>query len=289
MLLEEIKSVLNFTAFRPDVDDANINWAKRFEGRKSLIINIGRHQTSWKAVDKKGRLEGGGTQDGEFADVAAHRAEEWRMLTDGGWCAISVNHRFIISLESNMMRGENCASLLRSNPRAVLGAKYDRGKRYAICHHPEAAISMLLAVEDSMVKVTEDVLKSIGLRPARVCCGLFAMMEHTILRLVSEQKMDASSSFVLIAACEGSIAALCQQDGQWKDLRCRSGLGMEAVETTLQIVNPLVSKMPQGTPIYYVGEGQDEKFSSELMQHLEKSGAQNLTQPDLIWQVMATN
>jgi hypothetical protein len=47
MLTEEIKSVLSFAAFRPDVDDADIPWAKRFEGRKSLLINIGRSQTSW--------------------------------------------------------------------------------------------------------------------------------------------------------------------------------------------------------------------------------------------------
>lgn len=288
MLLEEMKSVLSFAAFRPDVDDADIPWAKRFEGRKSLLINIGRNQTSWKAVDKKGRLEDGGVQEGEFADIAPQRAEEWRGMTDNGWCSISVNHRFIISLESNMMRGENCISLLRSNPRAVLGPKFDRGKRYAISHHPEAATSMLLAVEDSMVKVTEDVLKTIGLRPARVCCGLFAMMEHTVQNLAGDGRNSAPSSFVLIASCEGSIAALCQQDGQWKDFRCRSGLGMEMVETTLQIVSPLVAKAPPGTPVFYVSDGQDEKFRSELMPHLEKVGARDLTEPDLLWQIVGT-
>jgi hypothetical protein len=288
MLLEDIKSVLSFAAFRPDVDDADIPWAKRFEGRKSLLINIGRNQTSWKAVDKKGRLGEGGMQDGEFADVASQRAEEWRGLTDGGWCAISVNHRFIISLENNMMRGENCVSLLRSNPRAVLGPKFDRGKRYAISHHPEAATSMLLAVEESMVKVTEDVLKTIGMRPARVCCGLFAMMERTVGNLAGENRGASPSSFVLIGACEGSIAALCQQDGQWKDFRCRSGLGLEAVETTLQIVSPLIAKAPPGTPVFFVSDGQDEKFRSELMAHLEKVGARDLTQEDLLWEILGT-
>jgi hypothetical protein len=187
-----------------------------------------------------------------------------------------------------MMRGENCISLLRTNPRAVLGPKFDRGKRYAISHHPEAATSMLLAVEDSMIKVTEDILKSIGLRPARVCSGLFAMMEHTVMKLDAENRGSAPASFVLIASCEGSIAALCQQDGQWRDLRCRSGLGQEMVETTLQIVSPLVAKAPPGTPVYYVSDGQDEKFRSQLMEHLEKVGARDLTEPDLLWQVIGT-
>lgn len=288
MLLEDIKSVLTFAAFRPDVDDADIPWAKRFEGRKSLLLNIGRGQTSWRAVDKKGRLEESGSQDGEFADIATQRGEEWRGMTDSGWCAVSINHRFIISLESNMMRGENCTSLLRSNPRAVLGPKYDRGKRYAICHHPEAATSMLLAVEESMVKVTEDILKTVGMRPARVCCGLFAMIERTVLSLGEGQRGGMPPSFVLIASCEGSISALSQQDGQWRDFRCRSGLGLDAVETTLQIVSPLVAKAAPGTPVFFVCDGQDEKFRSEMMQHLEKVGARDLTQPDLLWQIIST-
>jgi hypothetical protein len=147
---------------------------------------------------------------------------------------------------------------------------------------------MLLAVEDSMIKVTEDILKSIGLRPARVCSGLFAMMEHTVMKLDAENRGSAPASFVLIASCEGSIAALCQQDGQWRDLRCRSGLGQEMVETTLQIVSPLVAKAPPGTPVYYVSDGQDEKFRSQLMEHLEKVGARDLTEPDLLWQVIGT-
>lgn len=288
MLTEDLKSVLSFAAFRPDVDDADIPWAKRFEGRKSLLINIGRNQTSWKAIDKKGMLGEGGVQEDEFADIARERADEWRGLTEGGWCAVSVNHRFIISLENNMMRGENCISLLRTNPRAVLGPKFDRGKRYAISHHPEAATSMLLAVEDSMIKITEDVLRSIGLRPARVCSGLFAMMEHTVMNLGAENRGNAPASFVLIVSCEGAIAALCQQDGQWRDFRCRSGFGQEMVEMTLQIVSPLVAKAPLGTPVFFVSDGQDEKFRTELMVHLEKVGARDLTEPDLLWKVIGT-
>lgn len=288
MLLEEIKSVLTFAAFRPDVDDADIPWAKRFEGRKSLLLNISRSGTSWRAVDRKGNLEEGGNQDGEFADIAAQRGEEWRSFTDGGWCAISINHRFIISLESNMMRGENCVSLLRSNPRAVLGPKYDRGKRYAICHHPEAATSMLLAVEESMVKVTEDILKTVGMRPARVCCGLFAMLERTVQTIGDGKRGGAPSSFVLIGFCEGSIAALVQQDGQWRDFRCRSGLGLDAIETSLQIVSPLVAKAAPGTPVFFVCDGQDEKFRNEMMQHLEKVSARDLTETDMLWSIMST-
>lgn len=289
MLLDEIKSVLTFAAFKPEPDDSNVAWAKRYEGRKSLIINVSRSQTSWRSVNKKGKLEDGGVMDGEFSDIAPSRADEWRQMAEGGWCSVSINNRFIISLENNMMRGDNVTDLMRTNPRAVLGPKFDRGKRYAICHHPETTASMLLACEESMVKTTEDVLKNIGLRTGRVCCGLFALIEHAVMELYVKQIVPSTADAALVAACEGSIAVLVQQDGQWKELRCRSGMGPDAVETSLQIITPLVQKLPQGSPVHFISDGQDLKFRGEIMSHLDKIGAVDITQEDLIWQVIGVN
>lgn len=289
MLLDEIKSVLSFAAFKPEADDANVSWSKRFEGRKTLMINVSRNQTSWRGINKKGKLEEGGVMDGEFADIAPQRADEWRMLADGGWCVVSINNRFIISLENNMMRGENCINLLRSNPRAVLGPKYDRGKRYALCHHPDTTASMLLACEESMVKVTEDVLKTIGIRPGRVCCGLFASMEQVIHNLYANKRGAVSANMAIIAACEGSISVLVQQDAQWKELRCRSGLGPDAVETSLQIITPLLQKLPEGSPIHFISDGQDLKFRNDLLGHLDKFSPTDSTEEDLLWRIIGTH
>lgn len=288
MLLDEIKSVLSFAAFNPEADDASVSWSKRFEGRKTLLLNVGRNQTSWRGLNKKGRFEDGGVMEGEFADIAPQRADEWRQMADGGWCVVSVNNRFIMSLENNMMRGENCVNLLRTNPRAVLGPKFDRGKRYAICHHPESSGSMLLACEESMVKVTEDVLKTVGIRPGRVCCGLFALTEYAVHHLYVAQR-GVPQNMVLISACEGSIAVLVQQDGVWKELRCRSGLGPDAVETCLQIISPLIQKLPQGSPVFFISDGQDAKFRTELFVHLERIGASDLTQEDLLWRIIGSH
>ncbi len=286
MLLDEIKSVLSFAAFRPDADDSETPMAKRFEGRKLLAINISRNMVTWRGFSRRGKLDAAGEQDGDFADVASTRGEEWRSLTDDGWCTVSINNRFIISLENGLMRAENTPHLLRTNPRMVLGPKYDRGKRYAICHHPSSTASMLLATEDSMVKVTEDVLRGMGLRPARVCCGLFALMEHALAG-ICEQRGQGTGNFVLIGSCEGSIAALSEQDGQWRDLRCRSGLGTDGVETALQIISPLVAKAPPGTPVYFISEGlPDSPFRKDLMEQLERVGARDLTQEDLLWKLI---
>lgn len=289
MLWDEIKSVLSFAAFKPEADDASVSWARRFEGRKTLLLNVGRNQTSWRGISRKGKFEEGGVMEGEFADIAPQRADEWRMMADGGWCVVSINNRFIVSLESNMMRGENCVNLLRTNPRSVLGPKFDRGKRYAICHHPETTASMLLSCEESMVKVTEDVLKTIGIRPGRVCCGLFSITEWAVHQLYVTQRGAVPPNMVLIASCEGSISVLVQMDGQWKELRCRSGLGPDAVETSVQILSPLVQKVPQGSPVYYISDGQDARFRAELLVHLERFGVQDLTQEDLLWKVIGMN
>ena len=140
-----------------------------------------------------------------------------------------------------------------------------------------------------MVKVTEDVLKTIGIRPGRVCCGLFALTEYAVHQLYVAQRGAAAQNMILIAACEGSIAVLVQQDGQWKELRCRSGLGPDAVETSLQIISPLVQKVPQGSPVYFISDGQDAKFRSELFVHLERLGATDMTQEDLLWNILGNH
>ncbi len=286
MLLDDIKSVLSFAAFRPDADDPDLTWAKRFEGRRSLLLNVSRSHVSWRSINRRGKFDQSGMLEGDLADVASQRGDEWRSMTEGGWCAVSLNNRFIISLENGLMRGDNTSHLLRTNPRNVLGPKYDRGKRYALCNHLDTTASMLLACEDSMVKVTEDVLRGVGLKTGRVCCGLFAMLEYAINGIYAAGRGQVPPSFVLIAACEGSIAALAQQDGQWRDLRCRSGLGSEGVETALQIISPLVAKAPPGTPVFFVSDGQDVRFRKDLMDQLDRVGARDLTQDDLIWSLL---
>ena len=288
-LLDDIKGVLSFSAFRPDPDDAEIAWSKRFANRRSLLINVSRTHTSWRALSKRGRFQETGSQEGDFAEVAPARVEEWRTLTDGGWVNISLNNRFIISLESNLSRRENFRELLRSNPKAVIGAKFDRGKRYALFHHPDTTSSILMACDDSAVKLAEDVLRANGLKAGRICCGLFALMEAKLTEIFRSGRPEAKGSFLLIATCEGSIAALVQQDGQWTDLRCRSGVGTDNVDAMLQIIAPLVQKMPQGTPVLYVHDGNDENFSNAMMQHLRPLGAQDITTPDQLWDVIGMN
>jgi hypothetical protein len=288
-LLDDIKGVLSFAAFRPDPDDSDITWAKRFSARRSLLLNVSRTQTTWRSINKRGKFQEGGSQEGDFNEIATARAEEWRTLTEGGWVNVSLNNRFIISLENNLSRRENYRELLRTNPKAVLGAKFDRGKRYALLHHPDTTASLLMACDDAAVKVTEEALRATGLRAGRICCGLFALLEQKLTEIFRSGRPEARGSFILIATCEGSIAALVQQDGQWTDLRCRSGVGTDGVDAMLQIIAPMVQKVPQGTPVFYVHDGNDEKFSSTMMSQLQQIGGQDISVTDQLWDCMGMN
>ena len=288
-LLEDIKEVLSFAAFRPDPDDATISWKDRSTGRRSLLININRSHASWRAVNKRGRFQEAGAQDGELAEIASARAEEWRSLTDNGWCSLSLNNRFIISLENNLSRRENFQALLRTNPKAVLGAKYDRGKRYSLYHHPDTASTLLMACDDAAVKTAEDVLRGNGLKAGRICCGLFAILEMKLREIYDTKKVDPKGSFMMVATCEGSIAALVQQAGQWTDFRCRTGMGIDNVEAMVQIIGPLVQKIQPGTPVFFAHDGNDQRFSQEMMRNLESIGAQDITSEDMLWRVLGEN
>ena len=289
MLLDDIKNVLTFTAFRPDADDPDLAWSKRFTGRRSLLLNVSRSHTSWRGIDRKGRMQESGAQEGDFGDVTVSRVDEWRAGSEGGWCACSVNQRFIISLENNLPRRDNGTEMLRSNPKVVLGAKYDRSKRYAMYHHPYTASTLLLACEDAMVKLVEETLRGNGLKAGRICCGLFAMMEDALRQIYTQNLPEARGNFLLVAMCESSIAALVQLDGAWKDLRCRSGLGMESVEPMLQIIGPLASKITAGTPVYFVHDGINEKLAGQMMEQLASVEAKDLSGPDYLWRLMSEN
>lgn len=213
-------------------------------------------------------------------------------MTDAGWCAVSLNNRFIISLETNIARRENQAELLRLNPRAVLGAKSDRGKRYAIFHHPAATTSLLMACDDAFVKIAEDTLRGNNLRPGRICCGLFAMMEAKLSEIYSSGKPEATGSFMLVAICEGSIAALVQQNGQWTDLRCRSGVGMGSADAMFQIVSPLTQKIQPGTPILLLHDGIHKAFGAEMQKQLQQDDhydVQDITTENQLWTTIAQN
>ncbi len=295
MKLADIKDVLTFAAFRPEADDRRAPWGRRFVKRRTLLLNIGRGQTSWKAVGKDGRLYDGGVQHGDFKEIAPRMAEEWRSLTEDGWCAVSVNTRYIISLESNVSRKPGVEDLIRSNPRVVLGARYERGKRYAFTNNPESISTILLTVDEEQIKQLENQLKEIGLKAGRICCGTYAMLRRMLETVHTTETKDADKNAAAlkgncldIICCEGSVCVMMEHGDLWTELRSRTDIYKEAdYQAVFEILQPLLSRLDSTSSIRFSADNADSPILQELRTRLPETPITDFSSPDYFWKVLA--
>lgn len=289
MKMQAFRDVLSFQAFKPDPDDSNAPVSKRLKGKRYVILNVSRAHVSWRSVDRKGNFDRAGKVSGEFLDVLGQMSSEWLAMTDGGWVVLSLNNRFVITQEANLSRKPDAEKIIRTNPKSIIGAKYDRGRRYSLFHHPETSASLLLACEDAMVGSYEDALAKTGLKPVRICCGLFAMVEDYLRRLYANAG-DSRKDFVLLACCDGSACVLANKGGHWSELRSRSGLyGEGDLAPIANLVAPVLNGVDEGTGIVLLHDEKDTDFAKTLVEQLVSSGAIDVTQPDHLWTVIGKN
>lgn len=292
MKLKDIKDVLTFAAFRPEPDDRLASWTRRFSNQRTLLLNIGRGRTSWKGFSK-GRLVDGGSQQGEFKELAKTLAEEWRALTDEGWCAVSLNSRYVISLETNVSRKPGVEEVIRSNPRAVLGARYERGKRYLLTNNPESVATLLLAVEEEQVKQIEAVLREAGLRVGRICCGTYALLRRlleTVHTGAERNQVPAaqSSACLDIVCCEGSMCAMLENGDLWKELRSRNDLYKDDdAGPVLEILQPLIARLGDEASIRFVADQANSVILEKLRARLPGAEITDHSREDHLWRVIA--
>jgi len=294
MKLKDIKDVLTFAAFRPEPDDSSASWSKRFPKKRSALINIGRSTVSWRGVEKGGELGEGGTMDGDFKEIITDMAEEWKSLADEAWCGVSLNNRFMITLETNLSRKKGAAEAIRSNPKAALGSKAEKGKRYAVNHNPESNTSVLLAMDEDFVSQVEGTMKQANLNIGRISCGPFAMLMDCIdqvdeaRRQFKEESPDKVLGKVLmVVCCEGSVVAMTTNDDQWLELRSRTGLyTAEDVEPVMKILNPLLENAGQEAQVIFMGDASAEPVKELLQGSLNGRRFSDVSQPDQLWTLM---
>ena len=256
MKLSDITNVLSFAAFRPDPDDSSCVWSKRFPNKKTLLLNFSKDSVSWRSVTKEGALGDENSIAGPLKEVVQDMSEEWMELTDGGWCAVSINHRFVISLETNLTRQNGASELIRTNPKSVLGSKSERGKRYALKHNDESNSSILLAVDEDYIKEIETLFKGSGLKVGRICCGIYGMLAES-LDQISEAQKDYDESdqgplgdVISITCCEGSVCILKSDQEKWIELRSRNSLyTREDMEPLRKIMAPILEDLGSNAQI----------------------------------------
>ncbi|MEM1297475.1 MAG: hypothetical protein AAGH89_19065, partial [Verrucomicrobiota bacterium] len=219
MTTKDIKDVLTYAAFRPEPDDPTATWKKRFPKKKSLLLNINRGSISWVDVEKNGMIGEASAIEGDLKELAQDMASEWKGMTEDNWCGVSINSRYMITLESNLTRKQGSEEMIRTNPRSVLGAKAEKGKRYSVEHNPRSNSSVLLSVDDDMIKSVESALSSAGMKIARIACGPYAMLLDCIDQVETARTQlekggtgENIGKLIVVVCCQGSICALTMHD-----------------------------------------------------------------------------
>ncbi len=296
MQLAHIKNLLTFASFRPEPADSQATWSARFPNKRTLLLNINRNTVSWQVVLKGGKPGEQGVEEGSINDVLQVMAEDWLSMIDDGWCSVSLNNRFILSLESNLSRKKGYQELLRTNPKAVLGSKYERGKVYAVKYHPETNSSLLLACEEGLIKDTQDALKKAGLKTGRLSCGLFAQLCDVLHRLHEAQNSKAAEdeegsgvppNYLVIACCQGSVCILKQKDEQWTELRSRSAYYEPGDLSALgQILQPMLNDWNPQSPVIFINDNNDPIALDQLRQMLPNYPINDVSLEDQLWAVI---
>lgn len=299
MQLLHLKNLLTFASFRPEPADSAASWSARFPNKRTLLLNVNRNAVNWQIMQKSGQIGEGGKEQGSLQEVLEMNAEHWASLIEDGWCAISVNNRFILSLESNLSRKKGYQELLRTNPKAVLGSKYERGKVYAVQHHPETNSSLLLACEETLIKEIQDTVRKAHLNVGRIACGLFAMVTDVVHRLheaswSEEEESDkeelAPGNYLLIAVCQGSVCVLKQSEGQWTELRSRSAYYEPGDLSSLrQILQPMLNDWDPQFPILFVSDDGDADSFEQVRQMLPGHAISDVSTEGQLWSVIGKN
>ncbi len=298
MQLVHLKNLLTFASFRPEPADPAAAWSTRFPNKRTLLLNVNRNTVHWQVMQKAGQLGESGSADGPLQEVAEMYADEWAELTDDGWCSVSINNRFILSLESNLSRKKGYEELLRTNPKAVLGSKFERGKVYAVRHHPETNSSLLLACEETLIKDMQDTLRKAGLKVGRIACGLFAMLSDVIYRLhqsegkegEEEESEKVPLNYLLVAVCQGSVCVLKQREEQWTELRSRSAYYEPGELSSIrQILQPMLNDWDPQFPTLFVSDDNDPNSFEQIRQMLPGHAVSDVSTDAQLWSIIGRN
>ncbi|MFT4546738.1 MAG: hypothetical protein ACI9UA_000735 [Pseudoalteromonas tetraodonis] len=291
---KDIKDVLTFAAFRPEPDDSSASWSKRFPKKRSVLLNIGRDSVSWRAIEKGGDLGESGAMDGDFKEIITDMAEEWKSMADEAWIGVSLNNRFMITLETNLSRKKGAVEAIRTNPKAALGTKAEKGKRYAVNHNPESNTSVLLAVDEDFVNQVETLMKAVGINVGRIACGPYAMLMDCIdqvdiarRQFKDESPDQALGKVVMVVCCEGSVVAMTTNDDQWLELRSRTSLYTEDdVEPVIKIITPLIDNAGSDAQIIFMGDATATPVKALLESRLNGRRFSDVSQPDQLWSLI---
>jgi len=288
-MLNYIKNILNFSAFRPEPDDPGFSWKARFAGRSTVLLNIGRNNLGFTVVDGKGKAKFGEKRNGELRDVFVDLLPVIKENASDGWCAVSLDTRYVISIESNLSRKPGSELALKKDPRSVLHGRYERGKSYAVTHNPETNSSLLLSYDTEFIQKTEFLLKERGLKLARLFCGTYLLLRHALSVTNVQKGAEKPVSAFFIACCSGSVCALMQQKDNWTELRSRPDVYSGNLDPLMELLAPFSERLAPDMPIVTACDEPIEGFKQRLEEAFPGRPVNDLTKPGFLASLVFNN
>ncbi len=285
----DLKAILNFSAFRPEPDDSTASWKKRFPAEKTVFFGLGRACLTWRAISRTGKPGDLETVRADPKEILAQSSDQIKPLTDEGWCAVSLNTRYVISLETNLSRRTGSEDLLKSNPRGVLGGRFERGKRYALTHNPETNSSILLTFDEDQTRKAEGMFSEAGFRVGRVCCGAYILLRHALSATNTEKGSEKPVSTFYIICCEGAVCALVQDQDRWMELRSRTDVYEDDLTPIADLLAPFHSRLAPEIGITLVCDEPMTGLSERLAAVFPNRAVSDLSQPSLLATLMIQN
>lgn len=285
----DLKSILNFSAFRPEPDDPSAPWKKRFPGERTVLFGLGRTSLSWRGVGRNGKPDELESVRAEPKEALAQSSDHIKPLADQGWCAVSLNTRYVISLETNLSRRTGSEEMLKSNPRGVLGGRFERGKRYALTHNPETNSSILLTFDEDQTRKTESMFSEAGFRVGRVCCGAYILLRHALALTNTEKGSEKPVSSFYIICCDGAVCALVQDQDRWLELRSRTDVYEADFTPVADLLAPFHPRLAPDIGITLVCDEPLGGLAERLGVVFPGRAVNDLSQPGLLATLMIQN
>lgn len=288
-MLQYVKGILDFSVFRPEPDDPDAPWKNRFPGRTTVLLNIGRSSLGFTVIDAKGKPKFTDRRRGEMRDLFVDFLPVVKENAHDGWCAVSLDTRYVISIETNLSRKKGSELALRTDARSVLHGRYERGKVYAVTHNPETNASLLLSYDAELIVKTEFTLKERGLKVGRLLCGTYVLLRHALTVTNTKKGTESPVNALYLAICSGSVCALLQEKDNWVEIRSRPDVFFDDLQPLLDLVAPFGERLAADAQVVLACDEPVNDLPEKISALFPGRKLNDLTKPGLLAELVHQN
>jgi hypothetical protein len=112
-------------------------------------------------------------------------------------------------------------------------------------------------------------------------------MTANFLNRVAADSSLKSQDLILVTWLEGSLCILRQKNGQWQDLRCRSGLPPQDEMTVTQMISPFVQAATPSTRVVLMEDRKHGGFSRKYLPLFANLHVTDATEDYNLWNILA--